>query len=382
MYLAPLNYDRFFKKVFSDTKIAKQFLEDFFEFEIEEITQLPNEHKLTNEANVLSFDYRCKVKGNYMVVDMQQWYKHDVVKRFYLYHGANTVLQLEDLPYKKVEKERKIKDYSGLLPVITLIWMVDDGLKFNKEAVGFTMLPTELFDFLVDETFWENKDCDPLLKKRTELLKIVNNDTKGLDFLRKNELIFAFQRQIIKEHKNREKDKPYKRWFVFANKTRYRDNAAEDFIEFEDDPIFSEIIRKLRSESLNPSDWDYIHYYDEMLGVMEAKIRDSRVEGRKEGKKEGRKEGKEIGTIQRNVEIAIDFLEKMPSWTNQQISEWAKLEEEKVAKIRKAFNQNNSEVVKSLIPLLFNDISGISREDISSLKVWVVKLWYKYKEKQ
>ena len=147
MYLAPLNYDRFFKKVFSDTKIAKQFLEDFFEFEIEEIEQLPLDHKLTNEANVLSFDYRCKVKGKYIVVDMQQWYKHDVVKRFYLYHGANTVLQLEQLPYKKVEKERKIKDYSGVLPVITLIWMVDDGLKFKKDTVGFTMLPTELFDF-------------------------------------------------------------------------------------------------------------------------------------------------------------------------------------------------------------------------------------------
>ena len=44
-YLAPLNYDRFFKKVFSDTKIAKRFLEDFFEFKIESIEVLPLDHK-------------------------------------------------------------------------------------------------------------------------------------------------------------------------------------------------------------------------------------------------------------------------------------------------------------------------------------------------
>ncbi len=37
MYLAPLNYDRFFKKVFSDIKIAKKFLEDFLGVDIEEI---------------------------------------------------------------------------------------------------------------------------------------------------------------------------------------------------------------------------------------------------------------------------------------------------------------------------------------------------------
>ena len=71
MYLAPLNYDRFFKKIFSDTKIAKQFLEDFFEFTIEEIEALPLSHKLTNEANLIHFDYRCKVDGEYMIIDMQ-----------------------------------------------------------------------------------------------------------------------------------------------------------------------------------------------------------------------------------------------------------------------------------------------------------------------
>ncbi len=34
MYVAPLNYDRYFKKVFSDEKIATAFLQDFLDVEI------------------------------------------------------------------------------------------------------------------------------------------------------------------------------------------------------------------------------------------------------------------------------------------------------------------------------------------------------------
>ena len=92
MYLAPLNYDRFFKKTFSNLEIAKRFLEDFLDISIESIELLTNRHKVTNEAMVVEFDYRCKVDGKFMVVDMQQWYKTDVVKRFYLYHSLNSVL--------------------------------------------------------------------------------------------------------------------------------------------------------------------------------------------------------------------------------------------------------------------------------------------------
>ena len=67
MFLAPLNYDRFFKKIFSDKQIAKRFLEDFLEIKIQEIEVLPVDHKLTNEASLLRFDYRCKVNGQYII---------------------------------------------------------------------------------------------------------------------------------------------------------------------------------------------------------------------------------------------------------------------------------------------------------------------------
>ena len=102
MYLSPLNYDRYFKKVFSDINIAKAFLMDFLDVEIETIEPLSSTHKLTDNATNVAFDFRCKIDGQYVIIDMQQWYKTDVVKRFYVYHAANSVLQLETLPFKKL----------------------------------------------------------------------------------------------------------------------------------------------------------------------------------------------------------------------------------------------------------------------------------------
>lgn len=103
MFVAPLNYDRFFKKVFSDLNIAKAFLEDFLDIKIESITKLDNKHSVTDDATIVEFDYRCKIEGNYVIIDMQQWYKKDIVQRFYVYHSLNTVLQLEDMPSKILE---------------------------------------------------------------------------------------------------------------------------------------------------------------------------------------------------------------------------------------------------------------------------------------
>ena len=61
MYLVPLNYDRYFKKVFSDLNIAKRFLEDFFEVSIETIELLTIHHKITDDAVAVEFDFRCKI---------------------------------------------------------------------------------------------------------------------------------------------------------------------------------------------------------------------------------------------------------------------------------------------------------------------------------
>ncbi len=98
MYLAPLNDDRYFNKVFSETRIAQQFLEDFLEGTIERPEMLPKQKYVTDDAAYVEFDFRCKIASASVIIDMQQWYKPDISQRLYLYHALNTGLQLEDLP--------------------------------------------------------------------------------------------------------------------------------------------------------------------------------------------------------------------------------------------------------------------------------------------
>ena len=99
----------------------------FFDIQIQEISHMRLENKLTDDAQVVEFDFRCKINDSYIIIDMQQWYKPDVIYRFYTYHCLSTGLQLEDLPVKQVlmtnGKFKEVKDYRSIEPVITLIWM-------------------------------------------------------------------------------------------------------------------------------------------------------------------------------------------------------------------------------------------------------------------
>ena len=135
MYLAPLNYDRFFKRVFSHDHIMQRFLEDLLQVKIEDFKKLPEENRITDDAAKVVFDYRCKINGQYVTIDMQQWHKTDVVKRFYLYHAVNTALQMETMQNKTIFTKSGFKittkDYNELAPVLTVIWMVDDILNLT-----------------------------------------------------------------------------------------------------------------------------------------------------------------------------------------------------------------------------------------------------------
>lgn len=201
MFVVSLNLDVFFKKVFSNTRIAKAFLEDFFGVKITEIELLKTEYKVTDDATIVRFDYRCKINGQYVVIEMQQKYKTDVNKRFYLYQCLGTALQLETLEPKVITqlngKTYTEKDYGGLEPVITLVWMVDDNLNFTEDFIAFTTLPEAAKTFIADDNLW-NQPLETILKERENTLKILNNTTKDLDFFSKNRLIYAFQRNIVK----------------------------------------------------------------------------------------------------------------------------------------------------------------------------------------
>ena len=296
MYLAPLNYDRFFKKVFSHTHIAKAFLEDFLGEKIEEIELLERTHLLTNSAMKIEVDFRCKIKGSYIIIDMQQWYKPDVVKRFYLYHCASTALQLETLPEKiqptkKEDKRAKDKDYTAVEPVLTLIWMVSDSLEFTDNFITYTTAPEMSLDFIGNTELWDRQDIKELSEVREVVLKTLNATHKDLDFLRKNRLIFMFQHNIVKD----EKFSPYRKWFEFAEKTRNRNNRAADFTSYKKEKIFKEMMRTLLKKGMNESDLEYLLNEDEVLEMVERTLEGARKEGRKEGRQMGIEEGKQMG---------------------------------------------------------------------------------------
>jgi hypothetical protein len=331
MYLAPLNYDRYFKKVFSDERIAQQFLEDFLGITIVSLEQLPEKHRMTDDASIVEFDFRCQLDdGSYVIIDMQQWYKPDIVERFYLYHALNSGLQLETLPKerfvlsRKTGKTRKIRDYKELAPVLTLIWLVDETLQFKYNYVAYAMAPELVIEFLQNEQLWYKSEIQELLRERERILELVSNQTKRLDFLSQNRLIFILQKNIVKQLQGER----YERWFQFAERSRNQENVVEDFDEFRGDEIFEEMIRRLNKSELTEEDYEYIENEAEMWreverlerGYYEDGLRDGRLGGIQEGRKEGREEGIQEGrkamietisqilTVRFNVES--DYFEK------------------------------------------------------------------------
>jgi hypothetical protein len=181
-YLAPLNFDHFFKKVFSDLNNAKAFLEDFFGVVIESIELLPLAHRITDAAVDVEFDYRCKIDGQYQIIEMQQWHTSDVVKRFFSYFGLNSVLQLENMGTKSVdvgdETVIETRDYDVLEPSVTLVWMVDELLKFKDDYVAYSIFPEQSIAFIKDETLWQRNNWRALKKERQKTLKIIKNKAK------------------------------------------------------------------------------------------------------------------------------------------------------------------------------------------------------------
>ena len=326
MYLAPLNYDRFFKKVFSELRIAKQFLEDFLGVEIEEIKEFPVQHKLTDAAMQVEFDYRCKIDGHYVIIDMQQWYKPDVVKRFYIYHAINSGLQLENLPYKSIirdGKERKIRDYSTLEPVITLIWMAEDMLGFTEDYVNYLLTPQMVADFVKDNYLWKNPDIKDILEKRSKVMDVLDNNTKEMTFLQQNQLIYLFQKNIVKNHKISN----YYRWFEFAEKTKNDNNTKGEFEGYEKDDIFAEMMRRLNKENLPPDEWTYVTNETETW---------ERVKRYESGLlKKGEERGKQLGIEEEAERKDIIFVLKLHA-RGESIAEIASLTElsqEKVIEI-------------------------------------------------
>ncbi len=277
MYLAPLNYDRFFHRVFSNIVIAKRFFEDILNVTITDFEMLPRKNKITDDAAFVEFDFRCKIEGSYYILDMQQWYKIDVVKRFYLYFCNNTSLQLENMKSVSIPLPNghtyKTKNYERLEPTITIIWMADDNLGFKEDFVAYSIFPESMNAFMQNEELWATKSKEELLVLRREILNISSNTHRNLDFLQTNRLIFMFQPNIARN----EIASLYSPWFEFASKTKNKNNVKTDFQKFSNDPIFSTMIEQLKTNIASHEDFQYIEDWDDyQIGLQNynEKIRD------------------------------------------------------------------------------------------------------------
>jgi hypothetical protein len=315
MYLAPLNYDRFFKRVFSHDHIAQRFLEDLLQVKIEEFQKLPEENRVTDDAAKVIFDYRCKIKGQYVTIDMQQWFKTDIVRRFYLYHAVNTVLQLETMQNKTIPTKSGFKittkDYNELAPVLTVIWMVDDILHFkNTNYITYQLMPDAVEKFLADAVLWDKKTLvkkgiQNLWDRRKEILKMIQNEHKDLDFLRQNKLYFLFQHNIVKS----KAIEPYKRWFDFAERTRNENNTEADFEDYTSDPVFADIIRIINRQKLTQDDFTYIKDETKEAEQVQRFIDVEQAKGHQVGHAKGKIEGKiEVARILKKQGIAVEII--------------------------------------------------------------------------
>jgi len=327
MYLAPLNYDRFFKKVFSQTHIAKAFLEDFLDTQIEEIKLLERTHLLTNKAMKVEMDFRCKINGSYVIVDMQQWYKPDVVKRFYLYHCASTALQLEDLPEKNLlsnpkHKKSKDVDYRLVEPVLTLVWMVDDSLGFKNNFMVYTTAPEYSLDFICNQPLWDKNDLTELIKERNVVYQAMQNTHKDLNFLQKNRLIFMFQNNIVKD----DKFTKYRKWFEFAEKTKNKENKSKDFITYKKDVVFKEVMKIIVKKALDAEDLKYIESEEENIVLFQRHLDGVREDLREEVKEEVRGAIKEEVREEVKEEVREEVKEEVREEVKEEVREEVKEE--------------------------------------------------------
>ena len=261
-------------------------MEDFFDVEIAELELLPTKHKITDDATAVEFDFRCKIGDNFVIIDMQQWFKTDIVKRFYMYHSMNTVLLLEKMPDKSIDLEenrkREIKDYDKLIPVITLIWLADDDLNFKDDFVSYIMTGEIVNDFIKN-------------KKYSKYLK----------------------------------------WFELAEKTRNRLNEKGWFDEYLKDEIFVEIIKRINTESFEQVEWEYINDYEEF-----------REKGKRfeqvifeEGKELGIEQGIEIGIYRKTIDTATKGIEL--GLSNEVVSSMTGLTDSEINELRKLHTPYN-----------------------------------------
>ena len=90
---------------------------------------------------------------------------------------------------------------------------------------------------------------------------MLNNESKGIDFLAKNRLIYIFQKNIVKN----KKISKYFDWFELAEKTKDKENEENDFIKYKKNKTFMAVIQRINKDKLESEDFTYIDDYEKFV---------------------------------------------------------------------------------------------------------------------
>ena len=78
--------------------------------------------------------------------------------------------------------------------------------------------------------------------------------------MKQNKLIYAFQKNIVKNNKHEK----YYEWFEFAERSLKKNNQESDFDKYRKDEVFMEIMRRLQSGNVTNNDFDLIDAYEQL----------------------------------------------------------------------------------------------------------------------
>ncbi len=154
------------------------------------------------------------------------------------------------------------------------------------------MQPEELSIFMNDR-IWEYGTIEEIKERRKEILGIMNNDKKGLQFLPKNKLTFALQQNIVKNISKEKEHPKYSPWFALAQKSRNEKNVEEDFKELETADFKDSLIRvkkRICKSELNDDELNYLIDEAEHQREIQRGINGFINQGRHELKEEFRLE--------------------------------------------------------------------------------------------
>ena len=129
--------------------------------------------------------------------------------------------------------------------------------------------------------------------------------------MQENKLIYAFQKNIVKNAKYTK----YYEWFEFAERSLKKDNTEADFEKYNNNDVFLEMMHRLKAGTMTNEDADLIVLYNEFIHTV-----DDLEEAIKQEKQRAEKAQKQLRTEKQRAEEAQKQLqtEKQRAETQKQ----------------------------------------------------------------